>query len=472
MNAMRTTAVDEVFPVLVTLAEPRVEGGGPRAAARRTPLPPGARVVVPHKARAPERIAAQPLPAGTLARMLSNFRVPEEGRNQAISRQRGTRAAAPVRYFPHLGMLLGTTDTRGRGRLAADPDVVAVAPLPPITSIPSVGPARRLEEPTALVTWGIRSLQIERLWRQGLSGAGVLVGHLDTGIDGRHPAFAPDAIASFTFFDFAGDERPATTIAYDTGRHGTHTAGTIVGRPVDGRAVGIAPGAALASAIVIEGGDIARRVIAGIDWALGSGVRIINLSLGVFGRDPGWGNVVARVRSRGVLPVVAIGNEGPGTSRSPGNDPLALSVGAVGRDGSVAAFSSSQWFPGQAMDQVPDLVAPGVEVQSAEAGGRWLVQAGTSQAVPHISGLAALLWEARPDATIDEIEQAILGSCSQVGPDPRRGGRGVPDGPLALASLTGTPVAAAARRRSRATPPPPRSRRRSRRGGAPRRRKR
>jgi subtilisin family serine protease len=179
-------------------------------------------------------------------------------------------------------------------------------------------------------------MRIERLWARGLSGAGILIGHLDTGVDGSHPAFFPDAIAAFTIFDAFGREVTGPRAPIDTAIHGTHTAGTLVGRGVDGRQVGVAPGASLAAAVVIEGGQVIDRTLAGIDWSLGQGVRILNLALGVRGQSPAFQRIMETVRLRGVLPIVAVGNEGPGTSRSPGNTPPALSVGAIDRAGTVA----------------------------------------------------------------------------------------------------------------------------------------
>ena len=107
-------------------------------------------------------------------------------------------------------------------------------------------------------------------------------------------------------------------------------------------------------------------------------------------------------RAQGILPLFAVGNEGPGTSRSPGNYVEALSVGATDRDDDVALFSSSQRFDRQSDLIVPDLVAPGVSVISARPGGGSQSMDGTSMATPHTAGLAALLLEAKPDATVDE----------------------------------------------------------------------
>jgi len=365
------------------------------------------------------------------------------------ARRSGERGDGP-RYYPNLGILVGTTDGRGLASLEGDPGVAAVDLLPVLEPIRPVGPPRRSRVAGAKVGWGIRRLRIERLWAQGFTGAGVCIGHLDTGIDGDHPAFLPDAIAAFTVFDAFGREVPGPHVAFDTAAHGTHTAGTMVARGVDGRHVGVAPGAVVASAVVIEGGQVVNRVLAGIDWCLGHGARIINMSLGVPGRSPALQRLLETLRSREVLPVVAVGNDGPGTSRTPGNEVAALSVGALDRGDGVPGFSSSQAFARADDPFVPDLVAPGVQIQSVAAGGGWSIDAGTSMAAPHVSGLAALLWEARPSATVAEIEAAIRASCAAVADEPSRGGDGVPDGPRALEALTG--ITAAARRHERVGP--------------------
>ena len=150
-----------------------------------------------------------------------------------------------------------------------------------------------------------------------------------------------DAIEFFAEFNDFGREVQPAPAAFDTDEHGTHTAATIAGRPVSTRHVGVATGAKLASAIVIEGGDAVARVLGGMDWAVGHNVRILNLSLGFRGFWEDFIPLTQLLRARNILPVFAVGNEGPGTSRSPGNYPEGLSVGAHDRQGQVADFSSS-----------------------------------------------------------------------------------------------------------------------------------
>jgi subtilisin family serine protease len=338
-----------------------------------------------------------------------------------------------VRYYPNLGIMYGSVDRDGLAALKRAPGVRAVASAPAFSLI-------RPRYKTAVaarkgIPWGIRAMRAERLWADGLTGHGVIVGHLDTGVDGRHPALR-DAIRYFAEFDDLGQLVRPTPRPYDSDDHGTHTAATICGRPVRGFHVGVAPGAKLASAMVIEDGDVVARVLGGMDWAIGKKARIVSISLGFRGWHDDFQVLVRVLRERGVLPVVAVGNEGPGRSRSPGNYPEVCSVGAHDNARAVAYFSSSQHFHRKASPVVPDLVAPGVNIVSAKPGHGWQAMDGSSMATPHVAGLCALLMEARPKRTIDEVETAILESC-KLAPRMRaeRAGRGMPDAKVALSLL-------------------------------------
>ena len=352
-----------------------------------------------------------------------------------------TRSAGRIRtppavlHFPNLGVMLGTVTKEGLAGLRIDQriDTVSGAPQPSLIRPVNVAAAKPIRQST----WGIEFLGVRRLWDQGLTGKGVRVGHLDTGADGKHPALRK-AIASFAEFDSFGVQVTPSPKPYDTDDHGTHTAATIAGRPVSRHSVGVAPQAELASAIVIEGGNVIARILGGMDWALSQNVRILNMSLGLRGFFDDFLAVTQILRGRNVLPIFAVGNEGPGTSRSPGNYLESLSVGAHDKNGAAAIFSSSQRFVRENDPLVPDLVAPAVDVISAKPGGGFQLMSGTSMATPHVAGLAALLLEAKPNATADDIETAIFNSCSLAGIPAERGNRGFPDAVRAFTALTGT----------------------------------
>jgi subtilisin len=340
-----------------------------------------------------------------------------------------------IRVFPRLRLAVGLVDYRGLGSLRTHQRVKAIysAPTPSLIAPVAVLGAKASAE----FTWGLKRINIRALWDKGFDGKGVRVGHLDTGVDGSHPALA-GAIADgdFAEFDLIGNQvrgaRPR-----DSGQHGTHTAGTLLGRAGPRGKFGVAPGAQLVSALSIEGGQVIDRILAGLEWIVSRNVQILTMSVGLPGYVAAFEELIAALRRNKVLPVIAIGNEGPDTSRSPGNYPNVLSVGACTEDDLVADFSSSQRMARQQDPLEPDLVAPGVNVLSCVPGGEFAIMDGTSMATPHVAGLAALLRQADPTATIDDIENAIMNSCTLPATMPNfRANRGVPDAAVALARLT------------------------------------
>jgi subtilisin len=375
-------------------------------------------------------------------------KAPAQGLSVAVGAAPSLNLPPDMKIFRNLGLAFGVVDAKGLAMLARNESVQRVLATPAISLIRPTNRAAPRPNLSQKLTWGLESLGVERLWAEGLNGEGVRVAHLDTGVDGKHPALQ-DAMQDFALFDNFGD--PIRKTAFDDDGHGTHTAGTIAGRPVKGRCIGVAPGAKLLSGKVIEGGEVIARVLGGMDWAVGSGARVLSMSLGLRDYVDDFLAVTRKLRERGVLPVFAIGNEGVGHTRTPGNYDECLSVGAHDAKHRVAAFSGSQQIlnPDGHYRTVPDLVAPGVGVESAHAGSTgYAALDGTSMATPHIAGLAALLFQAKKTATVDEVEQAIFASCRRTNAvSELRAGRGWPNAAKALQHLTG--VTLAAKRRSR-----------------------
>jgi subtilisin family serine protease len=354
------------------------------------------------------------------------------GRTSAASAAAVAPTAAPVRFYPNLGVALGTVDRDGLAGLRKEEAVRKIVPAPQLRLIKPV--AATAAKAQAGYTWGIKALKVDQLHAQGFLGQGVIVGHLDTGVDASHPALK-GAIKAYAEFDSLGAQVPNAK-PKDSGEHGTHTAGTIAGRPVKSVRFGVAPQAVLASAMVIEGGNVTARILGGMNWAVGQGIRVLSMSLGLIGTKDDFLALTQLLRARGVLPVFAVGNEGPGVSRYPGNYAEALSVGASDSTGAVADFSGSQRFLRKSDPLVPDLVAPGVGVISCVPNNSYMEMDGTSMATPHIAGLAAVLMSARPNRTINEVEDAIFKSCSRTKKmTADRANRGLPDAVKALGFL-------------------------------------
>lgn len=256
------------------------------------------------------------------------------------------------------------------------------------------------------LAWGLERLSIRACWQRGFTGAGVRVGHLDTGVDGAHPALS-GRIAQFVEFDHDGFPVPGVQ-PRDSGSHGTHTAGVICGGSCSHVAFGVAPDAELCSGMVIEGGKCLVRVLAGLDWMLDCRVRVLCISLGLPAYNPLFEIVLNRLKEAGILVIAPVGNRRSGRTCSPANYPGVMAVGAITSSDHVARFSGSQVFKRPNDYVKPNVVAPGIEIPSAKPGGGLQTRSGTSMAAAHVAGVAALLFQAKPEATAAEVEDAIL----------------------------------------------------------------
>jgi hypothetical protein len=115
-----------------------------------------------------------------------------------------------------------------------------------------------------------------------------------------------------------------------------------------------------------------------------------------------------------VLTIAAVGNGGSSKHHSPGGYDGVLSVGACDGGGAPARFSGSAYVPGSEVVRKPDVLGPGVDTVSATPGGGQAADSGTSQACAHVAGVAAWLWDEKPEASAEEIEQAIVRTASPL----------------------------------------------------------
>ncbi|MFJ1547670.1 S8 family serine peptidase [Streptomyces sp. NPDC088246] len=257
-------------------------------------------------------------------------------------------------------------------------------------------------------------------WAEGYDGKGTKVAVLDTGVDAEHPDLVSRVAASKNFTD--------SNSTNDRVGHGTHTASTVGGSGAasDGRKKGVAPGTDLLIGKVLnDGGSGASSwIIAGMQWAVDQQADVVSMSLG----NPAIGDCTdplaeaAKQLSQNThtLFVVAAGNAGSGieTVSSPGCAPGVLTVGAVDRDDTTAWFSSRG--PVAVTHTLkPEIAAPGVDISAANAGGRgvyaYQTMSGTSMATPHVAGAAAIVRQAHPDWTAQQIKAALVSSARTDG---------------------------------------------------------
>jgi serine protease AprX len=281
------------------------------------------------------------------------------------------------------------------------------------------------------------AIDADGLQRRGIDGRGVDVAVIDTGAV-PVPGLDGDAVVGGP--DLSFDRQSGISTGLDGYGHGTHLAGIIASRG-DASHRGIAPGARILNMKVgsADGSVDVSQVIAAIDWVVqhrhddGLNVRVINLAYGTDGvqaaqLDP-LAHAVESAWRNGIVVVVAAGNSGAALT-NPATDPFVLTVGGVDlgnptstRDDEVGTYSSV----GTAQRRV-DLVAPGTSIISlrdpgstvdtaypdARVGDRYFRGTGTSQAAAVTSGAVALLLDARPDLTPDQVKSVLVRSARRL----------------------------------------------------------
>ncbi|WP_225809820.1 S8 family serine peptidase [Streptomyces spinosus] len=258
-------------------------------------------------------------------------------------------------------------------------------------------------------------------WKHGYEGDGVKVAVLDTGIATGHPDLKGKVDAAKNFTDAAGTG--------DHVGHGTHVASTITGNGAasGGRYRGVAPGARLLNGKVLDdtGRGSDSQVLAGMEWAVQQGAKVVNMSLG--GEFPSDGTDVLSSAvnelsaSSGALFVVAAGNSGtPESVSSPGAADAALTVASTTKRDTLSSFSSRGPRIGD-FGLKPEISAPGEDITAARAPGafpdapgdtHYVTLSGTSMATPHVAGAAAILAGEHPGWTGQQIKAALTGSAT------------------------------------------------------------
>src|SRR5262245_34332391 len=333
----------------------------------------------------------------------------------------------PVRRF-WLVNAFATSATPGEIRdLAADPQVAR---------IDLDAPVRTAAVPAPLASpgdggWGVRAIGAPSVWSElGLTGAGVRVGEIDTGVEPGNAELAGKVVAWHDFI--AGGAEP-----YDDNGHGTHVAGTIAGSAALGSPIGVAPGAQLVVAKALDAQGVApgSALLAAAEWitdpdgnpATADYPSIVNNSWYSSDANNTWFRPMVQAWvALGIVPVFAAGNGGVGTPvTSPASYPESIAVGATDQAGAVADFSSRGpivWQNaaglGPAAGTVlakPDVVAPGVDVVSTVGAG-FGAYSGTSMAAPHVSGTLALLRQARPDLSPAQLGDVLRATATDLGP--------------------------------------------------------
>ena len=361
-----------------------------------------------------------------------------------------------TRALPIIAGFAATVPAAAAGGLAGLPGVRAVTP------------DDRVQVQGTASSGGIRSVypkvvKADAAWNRGVTGSGVTVAVLDTGVAPNLPDLAGRLVQVTD--DLSGQATPCKNLSgeldcSDRYGHGTFIAGLVAGNGASsgGKWKGVAPGARVLSVKTAgaDGSADVSNILAAIQWVVSFkdryNIRVLNLSLGTDSRqdwrvDP-LNYAVERAWAAGMTVVVAASNEGPapGTITKPADDPWVITVGATD-DRGTAGVSDDLLpdFSGRGPTAhglaKPDVVAPGAHVISLRApgstvdtqfpnyvDGSYRQGSGTSMATGVVSGAVALMLQANPGFTPDRVKYALQATARKAASnDPMAVGSGLVD---------------------------------------------
>lgn len=283
--------------------------------------------------------------------------------------------------------------SRQPGVLRIDDDVVVKALIR--------GGIAAAPQPTEVLPWGVDRIDAEKIW--GITTADpIKMAIIDTGIDVKHPDLKDNLKGGVSTVWY-------TSSYNDDNGHGTHVAGIVAALDNTIGVIGVGPKIDLYAVKTLDrrGSGYLSDVIEGLDWAIASGMEVVNMSLGTSSYNQSFEEAVQRVNEAGIIQVAAAGNSGPGdnTVIYPAKFTEVIAVTATEKTDTIASWSSR--------GPEVDLAAPGVNIYSTYKGSTYKTLSGTSMAAPHVAGVVALLLSLNYSPA--EVQQRLEGTAEDLG---------------------------------------------------------
>jgi len=280
--------------------------------------------------------------------------------------------------------------------------------------------------------WALDVINAPEVWNQNITGNGIVVAVVDSGVDYTHPDLDgniwrnADEIAGngidddrngyiddIRGWDFVGSDNNPMDL--DSDGHGTNIAGAIAAERNNFGITGVAPNAKIMPVRVLPafGSGSVNNIAAGIRYAADNGANVINLSLGnEFVPSDVVNNAIQYANNKGSVVVIAAGNLGDIQPAYPARnaDSLGIAVGSIDVRGRMA--DSSNRSGSTPLDY---LVAPGLEIVSTTPDKDYELRSGTSFATPHVAGVAALVLNANPTLTPPQVEYILTTTANRNG---------------------------------------------------------
>lgn len=284
-----------------------------------------------------------------------------------------------------------------------------------------IAPPKLQPQEAPPIQWNIDHVRAKHVWNGlGVTGLGVTIGIMDTGVDWLHP----DLRANYRgvqsggavqhdghWFDVLGAGPPSAE-PFDPNGHGTHVAGTAVGQA----GIGVAPDAKWIAVRAFDSNGFATTsdLHLAFQWLLAPAGQpelapdIVSGSWSGSGHDISFYYDLHALHQAGIVTVFAAGNSGPltGTIGAPASYSGAIGVAAVDYRDEVTWFSARGPSP-LTNNPKPELAAPGARIYSTLPDATYGIYNGTSMATPHVSGAAALLLSANPALSVQDVTRVL-----------------------------------------------------------------
>ncbi len=293
--------------------------------------------------------------------------------------------------------------------------------------------------PDSSRAWNLQAMKAPDVWERGVTGVGIIVAVLDTGVDINHPDLDRNIwtntseipgngidddrngfVDDRNGWDFLNQDNSPN----DANGHGTHVAG-IIGALRNGVGVtGVAPSVKIMPIQVLDTGgkgstfDIDR----GIRYAVDNGAKIVNISIGSNFNNQALVDSIAYARSKGVLIIAGAGNDAANIPTFPAaysrQFDNVISVGSHDAAGVQSANTNNV-----GTSRAVQVDAPGERIYSTHLKDGYRTMSGTSMAAPHVTGLAALILAANPNLTPSQVRLIIVDSADRpISASDARGG--------------------------------------------------
>lgn len=283
--------------------------------------------------------------------------------------------AAVIKPLPLINALAVHLPSQAEAGLLRRHEVLRIDDDLVISAIAKPVPPQPAEE----IPWGVDRIHATAAWPTG-KGLGIKVAILDTGIDLDHLDLQANIKGHVNMIS------PLKSGNDDNG-HGTHVAGTVAAVDNAIGVVGVGPEIYLYAVKVLSktGSGWLSDLIEGLQWCINNKMQAVNMSLGAPADNQSFHDAIIKAYEAGIILVAAAGNNGTtgGSVDYPAKYPETIAVSAIGRDNTLAAFSS--------FGPEVDLAAPGVDIKSTYNNGYYKNLNGTSMAAPHMAGVAALV---------------------------------------------------------------------------------